>query len=267
MDGTGADNRQQKGNGKYMKTVNIREIRIGTGIPKICVPVTGTTEQEILEQTKQAVEKQPDLLEWRADFYCHVEEREKVAELAGKMRTILRQIPMIFTVRTAQEGGNCRISTKDYVNILKAAAESPEIDLVDVELYKDFSQMEKLTAELQKKGKKVIASNHHFQETPAQEKMENILDQMEAAGADIRKLAVMPQDSEDVLKLLAATVWANKNGEAPVITMSMGSLGAVSRVCGQVFGSAVTFGTVGAASAPGQLELEELRSILERLQP
>lgn len=250
-----------------MKTVNIREIQIGTGVPKICVPVMGSTEQEILEQTRQAAEKKPDLLEWRADFYSHLDEREKVAKLAGEMRTILRQIPMIFTVRTAQEGGNCRISTEDYVNVLKAAAESREIDLVDVELYKDIPQMEKLIEELRKMGKKVIASNHHFHETPAQEEMEKILKQMEMSGADIRKLAVMPEDAEDVLKLLAATVRANKTGEAPVITMSMSGLGAVSRVCGQVFGSAVTFGTVGAASAPGQLALEELRTILEKLQP
>lgn len=250
-----------------MKTVNIREIQIGTGVPKICVPVTGSTEQEILEQTRQAAEKQPDLLEWRADFYSHLDEREKVAKLAAEMRTILRQIPMIFTVRTAQEGGNCRISTEDYVNVLKAAAESREIDLVDVELYKDIPQMEKLIEELRKMGKKVIASNHHFHETPAQEKMEKILKQMEMSGADIRKLAVMPEGAEDVLELLAATVHANKTGEAPVITMSMSGLGAVSRVCGQVFGSAVTFGTVGAASAPGQLALEELRTILEKLQP
>lgn len=250
-----------------MKTVDIREIRIGTGIPKICVPVTGTTEEEILEQTGQVAEKQPDLLEWRADFYCDLEDREKVAKLAGKMRSILRQIPMIFTVRTAQEGGNCQISTEDYVNVLRAAAENPEIDLVDVELYKDVSRMEKLIAELRKMGKKVIASNHHFHETPAQEEMEKILEQMETAGADIRKLAVMPDDAEDVLRLLAATVRANKTGEAPVITMSMSGLGAVSRVSGQVFGSAVTFGAVGAASAPGQLALEELRMILDKLQP
>lgn len=250
-----------------MKSVNIREVRIGAGLPKICVPVTGTTEQEILEQTRRATEKQPDLLEWRADFYCCLEEREKVAALAGKMRAILCQIPMIFTVRTAGEGGNCRISTEDYVNVLRAAAESPEIDLVDVELYMDIPRMQALIGELQAKGKKVIASNHHFHETPPQENMEKILEQMETAGADIRKLAVMPQNSEDVLRLLAATVQANKTGSAPVITMSMGALGAVSRVCGQAFGSAVTFGTVGAASAPGQLALEELRLILEKLQP
>ncbi len=240
-----------------MKTVKIRNIEIGSDVPKICVPVMGTTDEEILEQTKNAAKKQPDLLEWRADFYCHLRDTKRVIGLSKKMRDILQQIPLIFTVRTAGEGGNCQVSTEDYVNILKEAAQAPDIDLIDVELITD----------LQNKGKKVIASNHHFHETPVREEMENILAQMEESGAAIRKLAVMPVCPEDVLELLAATVHANRTGQAPVITMSMSGMGAISRVCGQVFGSAVTFAAVGQASAPGQLALEDLKLFLEKLKP
>lgn len=250
-----------------MKAVNIRNMQIGPGIPKICVPVTGVTEEEILEQAKQAVEQQPDLLEWRADFYEYLANSEYVRKLSEKLRVILRQIPMIFTVRTSSEGGNYQGSTEDYVNILLETGKCSQIDLVDVELYKDISRMTDLTKELQAMGKAVIVSNHHFHETPSRERMEEILAQMEEAGADIRKLAVMPEGPEDVLELLYATLSANRTGEAPVITMSMSGLGAVSRVCGQIFGSAVTFGTVGKASAPGQLELANLRLCLEQLQP
>lgn len=250
-----------------MKTVKIRNIEIGSDVPKICVPVMGTTDEEILEQTKNAAKKQPDLLEWRADFYCHLRDTKRVIGLSKKMRDILQQIPLIFTVRTAGEGGNCQVSTEDYVNILKEAAQAPDIDLIDVELYKDSVVMRNLITDLQNKGKKVIASNHHFHETPVREEMENILAQMEESGAAIRKLAVMPVCPEDVLELLAATVHANRTGQAPVITMSMSGMGAISRVCGQVFGSAVTFAAVGQASAPGQLALEDLKLFLEKLKP
>lgn len=250
-----------------MKTVKIRNIEIGSGIPKICIPVMGATDKEILEQTKRAAEKQPDLLEWRADFYGQLENQQRVAELSEKMRDILQQIPLIFTIRTENEGGNFQNSTQDYVNILKCAATMPAIDLIDVELYKDIVEMKELIHEIQEKGKKVIASNHHFHETPKCQEMTDILAQMEESGSDIRKLAVMPGCPEDVLELLSATVWANKTGQAPVITMSMSAMGAVSRVSGQVFGSCVTFGTVGEASAPGQLTMDELKLFLEKLQP
>lgn len=248
-----------------MREVTVKNLRIGTGIPKICVPVTGKTEEEIIEQVKAAVEQKPDLLEWRADFFEYLDKTEKVEKIAGEISDVLGHIPLIFTVRTENEGGNCRISTEDYVNILRNAAKIREIDLIDVEIFMDFPVMRGFIPELQQAGKKVIASNHHFHETPGREVMQTILNEMEDVGADIRKLAVMPSDPEDVLELLFATVAANKTGEAPVITMSMGSLGAVSRVCGQVFGSCVTFGTVGAASAPGQIDMENLRNILQKL--
>lgn len=249
-----------------MKIVNVRNLEIGSGMPKICVPVTGKCEEEILSQAREAGRQEPDLVEWRADFYEKLNDKEAVNGMSRKLRDILGQIPIIFTVRTANEGGNCQVSTKDYVNILSEAAKSPHIDLLDVELFMDVLEMRGLISLLHERGKLVIASNHHFHETPGQDIMKTILEVMEKAGADIRKLAVMPSCPEDVLKLLAVTVEAKKNGKTPLITMSMGPLGTVSRICGQAFGSSVTFGTAGAASAPGQLELSQLKQMLKGLQ-
>ncbi len=249
-----------------MKVVHIRNTQIGSGLPKICVPVTGTSQQEILQQTQNAAAQFPDLLEWRADFYESLFEIEKVKQTSKKMRDILGEIPLIFTIRTVKEGGNCEITAEEYCKILKNVAQIKEIDLIDVEIFMDAS-MKLLIHDLQKAGKIVIASNHHFHQTPSKGEMEQILAEMELAGADIRKLAVMPSCPEDVLELLSATVAANRTGEQPVITMSMSGLGAVSRVAGQIFGSCVTFGTVGTASAPGQLELSDLKQFLNKLQP
>ena len=275
-----------------MKEVIIKNVILGSDIPKICVPVTGRTEEEIFFQARKAAQEKPDLLEWRADAWEGLkgtdirkpwkdqagEENGKRSEQAGNtaesmaeilkgLRDILGQIPIIFTVRTDREGGMWHGSTNHYVNILLEASKCPEADLVDVELFGDVPRMRELIPRIQAEGKKVIASNHHFSETPASQVMKTILDEMEEAGADIRKLAVMPASPEDVLRLLEVTRQASEEEKAPVITMSMGSLGAVSRVCGQVFGSCVTFGTVGQASAPGQLELSALRRILRALQP
>ena len=85
--------------------------------------------------------------------------------------------------------------------------------------------MQALIGQLQKAGKRVIASCHHFEGTPGSDVMKTVLEKMEAAGADIRKLAVMPHTSRDVLRLLAVTLDASEQGEAPLITMSMGALG------------------------------------------
>ena len=50
-------------------SLQVKNLIIGEGIPKICVPITGVSKKEILTQAKQAFEAGPDLVEWRADFY------------------------------------------------------------------------------------------------------------------------------------------------------------------------------------------------------
>ena len=89
---------------------------------------------------------------------------------------------------------------------------------------------------------------------------------MKALGADLPKYAVMPRTPGDVLALLAAT-WEASSEIGPVITMSMGELGKITRAEGGVFGSCLTFGAGLNASAPGQIDAENLRAILEDLQP
>ena len=89
---------------------------------------------------------------------------------------------------------------------------------------------------------------------------------MQRSGADIVKLAVMPRRQADVAELLLATAqFKEQFPDTPLITMSMGSMGVVSRVCGESFGSCVTFGAGEKASAPGQLPVEELDTMLRIL--
>jgi len=77
---------------------------------------------------------------------------------------------------------------------------------------------------------------------------------------------VMPKNSTDVLTLIEATNDMKVEfADRPIVTMSMGSLGMVSRISGGVFGSAMTFGSAKQASAPGQVPINELKRILEVL--
>ena len=76
----------------------------------------------------------------------------------------------------------------------------------------------------------------------------------------------MPHDSTDVLTLLAATVeMKNKYFATPIITISMSKLGVASRLCGEVFGSAMTFASAGDSSAPGQIGLDVVNAVLDSI--
>ena len=107
--------------------------------------------------------------------------------------------------------------------------------------------------------------NHDFDATPSQEEIVRRLSLMEEKNADICKIAVMPNSNQDVLTLLQATAEMKSKATRPLITMSMGALGMVSRVSGEVFGSSATFGAAKKASAPGQVPVSVLRDMLENL--
>ncbi len=250
-----------------MKTVKIRELTLGEGQPKICVPIVGKTEEEILQEARKIPESTADLAEWRVDWYEETADWEKTETVLRQLREILGEIPLLFTFRSAAEGGEREISAEAYQNLNQKAAESGLADLIDVEAYFQGGIAEALIRKIHACGGKVIASNHDFAKTPVGEEIRKRLRHMQEIGADIAKIAVMPQTPGDVLELLCATEQTAGADETmiPIVTMSMGRLGAFSRISGELTGSAITFGALGKTSAPGQLEAGKLKEMLESL--
>ena len=109
-------------------------------------------------------------------------------------------------------------------------------------------------------------SYHNFESTPPRVELVGNIIEAERQGADIAKVAVTPRAPGDVLVLLEATLDASQRVRIPLIAMSMGGLGAMTRLCGWMYGSALTFAAGKSSSAPGQIPIEELRAALRTLQ-
>ncbi len=249
-----------------MNPVVVRNVKIGEGIPKICVPIVGVTREEILRSGKNISTVGADVAEWRADWYEDVFTFEKVEETAKELRDVLGSIPILFTFRTAKEGGEKAIEKEDYVRINQSTAKTGYIDMVDAEVFTGDDAVTAIVKTAHELGVKAVVSNHDFHKTPEKEEIVSRLRMMIELGADIAKIAVMPQNKKDVLTLLAATEeMYTKYADRPIITMSMAGTGVISRLCGEVFGSALTFGAAGKASAPGQMEVEDLKTVLSLL--
>ncbi|WP_086349960.1 type I 3-dehydroquinate dehydratase [Candidatus Enterococcus clewellii] len=248
-----------------MKTVKVADVVIGEGVPKIIVPLVERKEAAILEEAKKLAQLDCDIIEWRIDFFEEVTNEKKVAELSKQLRECLNK-PLLVTFRTKKEGGELELSDAQYFSIYEEVIASGSADLIDVELFMPSEASAKLIAKAQAQGVKIVMCNHDFHATPEQTEIVNRLKMMQEKGADICKIAVMPQSPADVLTLLAATEeMKRKYADRPLITMSMGALGMVSRVSGQTFGSDATFGAAAQASAPGQVPVGELRTILNTL--
>lgn len=244
------------------KTITVRGITIGEGIPKVCVPIVGSTIEEIRTCALSIRQVSPDIVEWRADYFCDILDDEQMKEALHTLRELLPDTPLLFTFRTKKEGGEREIPMEDYLLLNHRAITSALVNLIDVEIFSGDDVVQKLIPEAHAHQIPVIASNHHFHETPDEETLLNIFKKMDFLGADILKIAVMPTSRRDVLRLLSATETVSHFSEKPVITMSMSGTGLISRLCGEVFGSALTFGAVGKASAPGQIHVEDLKMVL-----
>lgn len=247
-----------------MNTVKVRNIVIGEGMPKICVPIVGVTKEAILEEARAITKLPADVVEWRIDWFEGVFDWAQMEDVLKALRETLDEMPILMTFRTSKEGGEKAIDDETYAEINIKAAKTGLIDLVDVEVFTGDEIVKKIIEGAHEAGVKVVASNHDFDKTPDKEDIVGRLCKMQELGADIPKIAVMPQSKKDVLTLLAATEeMATEHADRPIITMSMAGIGVVSRLAGEAFGSALTFGAAAKASAPGQMEVNDLKKVLE----
>lgn len=244
-----------------------RTFEVGTGVfgegtPKICVPIVAKSRIDIWKKAEEITGLHVDIVEWRVDFYEDVFRTEEVLITLAGLKERLREKALLFTFRTSGEGGNLSIKKEDYYCLNRKAAASGCAELVDIEAFLDEDRTAAEIHGIHAAGSRVITSNHDFERTPSVEEMVRRLRRMEELGTDVAKLAVMPKNRQDVLNLLQATVTADESLEVPVVTMSMGKNGVVSRVCGSLTGSAMTFAAVGDVSAPGQIPVEQMEEIL-----
>ncbi|AEG92013.1 Candidate 3-dehydroquinate dehydratase [Ramlibacter tataouinensis TTB310] len=233
----------------------------------MCAPLVAHDAPGLLAEAAAVAALGPDLLEWRVDFFEGIARTGEVVELASAIKRAAGGLPLLFTRRSAREGGQpIALDEAAVAALCRAVCAGGGVDLVDYEMDHDPAHVAAVREAARTHGVGLVLSFHDFQGTPPVEALLGRLRQAAALGADVAKLAVMPRDMGDVLNLLSATWQASQSLPIPLISMAMGPLGAVTRLAGGAFGSALSFGAGQAASAPGQMPIAELRQGLTLLQ-
>lgn len=246
--------------------VKIGNVPLDNGMPKICVPIVGRSLDELVQECRYLKDKIYDVVELRIDFLKDVLSLDAVGQALTAVRQELPDEAILFTFRTKEEGGETDVPESYYFSLLDYTIKSGTIDAVDIEYFRDREDIKKTLTVAKEYGITVIMSNHDFHKTPSFDEITGRLIGMKKLGADVAKLACMPKSAKDVLTLLSATeAIKSQYPDEPLITMSMGRLGAISRISGECFGSSLTFGSAKKASAPGQLEVTALHQILQAL--
>ena len=247
-----------------MKTVKIKDIVVGEGQPKICVPLMSATMLEVIGEVQKLALSDADMVEWRLDWFDACKEADQIYMAALRIKMAIKEKPLLITFRSREEGGEKEIAAEEYKKLLMYICEKEMADMIDVELRWGEEIISEILTKAKEHGVICVGSYHNFTKTPSVEEMTDILCRMQTLGFDITKLAVMPNRERDVLNLLDASLKMKEElADRPFITMSMKKQGLMSRLCGEFFGSSVTFGAVGKTSAPGQIEVKDLKRILD----
>ena len=211
---------------------------------KIAIPIFQEKYEDVIEVANDCIDKGADVLEFRIDALENPE--------INKIRETIKKIdfPMIVTNRINTEGGSFKGSEEERFNILYECCDL--VDYVDIELQSSDEYINKI----HDTGVKTIVSYHDFEKTPDLNEIMYIVDKEHEMG-DIAKVAFMPQDLEDTLTILAVLSHCEDT-----IAISMGDLGSYTRVMASKFDSPITFAAGRDATAPGQIDIETMKALL-----
>lgn len=238
-----------------MRHVEVGKLVFGIGKMKICVPVCAQTRAAAVEAVREIRGTPADLIEWRLDYFT-----EDILTAAPAVLEAAGELPLLCTFRTKAEGGEREIDPAAYF-ALNEALGVPMLDLELALCLAHEARAKQAIDTLHARGAVLVLSSHDFEKTPPRDALVERYRQMEALGGDLPKIAVMPQSQRDVMVLLSAMTEASA-ACGPLVGISMGELGKLTRVRGGAFGSVMTFASKGKASAPGQIDAETLASML-----
>lgn len=234
----------------------------------VCLPIVASDREDLQVQAREMAGLGPDLIEWRVDGYGRVTDVQECCDSLSVLQQIIHPIPLIFTCRIQAEAGMAEISDTARLDLILRAMKTGLVDILDIELCNSREFVDSVTGAAKIFDTRIILSCHDFENTPSKDVIVGKLAEAQERGADIAKLAAMPRGHKDVLTLMAATLAARQGlVKIPMITVSMGEQGAVSRVAGGVFGSDITFAMGKDASAPGQMPIQSLRKAMSALYP
>lgn len=244
------------------RTVAVGRVILGEGVPAVCVPVMGKSLEEIAQAARKAAAAQADLIELRIDSLSAMPEEMLAVDACRVVRKAAPGIPILFTLRTARDGGPGSADGPAYEALLAAVARTHACDAVDCELSVGEEAFLRIVQAAHEAGIPVVGSSHEFGEIGDVKRIGCWLRRQAALGADVCKAAVMALNRVQAMEMAAEMTRAADELEQPCIAIAMGAAGVISRAACECMGSCLTFGTAGQASAPGQMDAQALRHVL-----
>jgi len=215
-----------------MTGIKIKNLTLGT-TPR----VVGIIDQPMpIARLQKFAAGGVDIFEIRADLFG--KPIDKVIAYIGTVKESIKS-PLIGTIR---ETGYNRANRVDWLVSL-----SKHVDIIDVEL--GMPEWRYVVNAVAESSAVIMVSEHDFNATPDMQGLNDIVKRSLKQGAKIVKIAAMAKTASDVTRLMRFT----EDCGVPVVTMSMGGVGKISRIAAPLFGSLFVYGYLRKPVVPGQL--------------
>ena len=95
---------------------------------------TGISEDDVVKQAQEIKKLQPEMMEWRIDYFEDVVLMNRLLEVAGKGKTFMDKTPVLITFRSKKFGGKTELDSEDaYLNLVKIAIDFKLGNAIDIE--------------------------------------------------------------------------------------------------------------------------------------
>ena len=198
-----------------------------------------------------------DVVELRADLFADASVDATRAALA-RLRAAGK--PIVLTARAATEGGRAmpEATRRAIYDAGLELADAIDVEIASTEL------AAALVPAARRAGRTVILSTHDFETMPPRTEILARVARAFDAGADVAKVAAHAASLAALRVLIDVTRGVSPS---PIATLAMGPMGPLSRLVLPAAGSLLTYAAAGAPTAPGQLPLDELAALFDRLLP
>ncbi|MEG1618619.1 MAG: type I 3-dehydroquinate dehydratase [Eubacterium sp.] len=229
-----------------------------------CIPLVSQNEETLWCEIDNAIQQNPDYLEWRRDYFledCFETEKKMLKGFKQK----IGKTGLIYTFRDVNEGGFRNVAELERLKFITYWIEKGMANYIDIELDSSDAFLGQIQNLISDSSVRLLLSHHNFHKTYSAEKMMDIFKRMESKGADVLKLAMYAENEDDVKRQIEVAYTYGMKSEKPIIVISMGSLGTISRVFPDFIGGSLTYVAGKESTAPGQLTIKEISRLREKL--
>ena len=202
-----------------------------------------------------------DIPEIRYDFF----DESEWQGLSARIRKLVPKAIQLGTIRLKRDGGtfpDARAIERPglFEQILNTSDDPEWLDL-ERDCLHDYDKLREIATP---KGVKILISEHNFTRIPSDLELKNYLTDVKRVKADGIKIAAMSNSEDDCTRLYKFAKRAK--GFKFIAAFGMGETGKISRIWSLKEGANLTYGSIGKAAAPGQIDVALMRKAIDRLE-